>query len=257
MHMAEITNQSTFAERLVDALNRDRFVLYRQVIEPIAPFSDDCVFQEILVRHIEEEEQLFHPGAFFPILETHNLMYMLDRWVINRVIRWFLAKYTVQHGWSAVRCSVNLSGDAISRASFAGFVKAQLQTSRLPPDKLSFEITEADAEAHAVALEHLIAELQPLGCTFVLTGYEGVRVSAELLQAFGINYVKINGGIIRNIHESSASVARAESIHEVCRSLKIRTIGEFVERAETLEVLKRIGINFAQGYSVAMPEPLA
>ena len=254
--MAGKADQSTLADKLVEALNHDRFILYRQLIQPIAPFSDDCVFQEILVRYIEEEEKYVYPGAFFPILESYDLMYMLDRWVVNRVIRWFLAKYTVRHGWSATRCTINLSGTSVSRAGFPGFVKEQLQTSRLPPDRMSFEVAEPDAEAHAVALEHLIAELQPLGCTFILTSYEGEHAPADLLQALGVNFVKIDGGIIRSIHQDSASAARAASIHDMCRSLNIRTIGEFVEHQETLEILKQIGINYAQGYGIAMPERL-
>jgi len=254
--MAEKAGQPTFADSLKEALNRDKFLLYRQVIQPIAPFSDECVFQEILVRHIEEEEQHLPPGAFFATLEDHNLLYTLDRWVVNRVIRWFLANYVGQRTWSATRCSINLSGDSVSRAGFSGFVKEQLKTSRMPPGKICFEIAEADAEAHAVMLEQLIAELRPLGCAFILTGYEGEHVPGDLLQALGIDFVKIGGHITESIHRDSASIAKAASIHNMCRSRNIRTIGTFVELAETLDVLRRLGVNYAQGFGVAKPEPL-
>ena len=251
------TPQRGTADKLIEALKRDQFVLYCQPIKPIGSVTDEAGYQEILIRFLEEEEKLLPPGGFFPILESYNLMSMLDRWVVNRVLKWLLAKHKAQKNWNTPRYSINLSNDSISHAEFSKFVKEQLQTSKVPPGKLSFEIPEADAEVHAIALEQLIVELKPLGCSFTLTSYSGEFVPVELLQALGINFVKIDSHIVRNIHRDDVSSARANSINLTCQAIGIRTIGEFVELPETLEKLKELGVDYAQGYGIARPAPLA
>lgn len=254
--MGTKTDQQVTADKLIAALNQDRFVLYGQLIKPMGPAADDAGYQEILIRYIEEEEKLLPPGGFFPILESYNLMSMLDRWVVNRVIRWLLAKFKARKDWNAPRCSINLSNDSISDAGFSKFVKDQLQTSKVPPGTLSFEVPEADAEVHAIALEQLIADLRPLGCGFTLTGYSGEFVPAELLQALGIHFVKIDSRIVRNIHQHDGSLATAGTIHRTCQTLGIRTIAEFVEQPETVQKLKELGVDYVQGYGIAKPAPL-
>ena len=254
--MAEKTGQLGIANKLIDALNRDQFVLYCQQIRPVGSVTDEAGYQEILIRFLEEENKLLPPGGFFPILESYNLMAKLDRWVVNRVIRWLLAKYKAQKNWNAPRCSINLSSDSIRDAGFPEFVKEQIQASKLRPDRLSFEISETDAEVHALALDQLILALKPLGCSFAITGYSGESISAEMLQALGVNFVKIDGRIIRNIHRDDKSFANANAIHLACQEIEIRTIGELVEMSETLEKLKELGVNYAQGYGISKPAPL-
>ena len=254
--MARRTPQAGTADELIAALKQDRFVLFRQLIQPIGPAADESGYQEILVRYVEEEEKLLPPGGFFPILEGYNLMSMLDRWVVNRVIKWMLGQRKARKNWSPPRCSINLSNDSISDDGFSAFVKAQLRNSKVPPGRLSFEIPEADAEMRALALEQLIDELKPLGWSFTITGYSGDHVTAELLQALDIDFVKIDGGIVKNIHRDVASFSKARTIHRACRAIGIRTIGEFVERPETLAKLKELGVDYAQGYGISRPAPL-
>jgi Amt family ammonium transporter len=98
--------------------------------------------------------------------------------------------------------------------------------------------------------------LKPLGCGFVVTGYGGEIVSGEMLQALGISLVKIDGTIVRRLHDDKENFATAKGIHAVCKEIGIRTIAELVELRETVQKLKEIGIDFAQGYGVAKPAPL-
>ncbi len=254
--MRQKTDQQVTADKLVAALKQDRFILYSQPIKPIRSAADNTGYQEILIRYLDEEEKLLPPGGFFPILERHKLMPMLDRWVVNRVIRWLLAKQSAHRNWNPSRCSVNLSRESIANVQFSNFVKEQLQTSKLSPGVLSFEVSEPDAEALAVALDRHIAELKPLGCSFVLTSYSGEFIAGELLQALGVSFVKIDGDIIRNIHHDHVSLAKTRLINLSCQALGIRTIGEMVERPETLEKLKELGVDYAQGYGIARPQPL-
>jgi EAL domain-containing protein (putative c-di-GMP-specific phosphodiesterase class I) len=86
----------------------------------------------------------------------------------------------------------------------------------------------------------------------------GVGVSSfSYLKHFPVDYVKIDGSFVRGLKDSPVDRAIVESIHEVAHKLGARTVAEFVEDAETLRLLAAMGVDFAQGYGIAMPQPLA
>lgn len=244
------------ASQLIGALRSDQFVLYGQPIKAIAPGADQAGYQEILIRFLEEEEKLLPPGSFFPILESCKLMAILDQWVIKRVIRLIDANQKSRRGGGAPRCSINLSSDSISSAVFSKFVAEQLQSSAVPAANLAFEVPETDAAMHTASLEQLIAKLRPSGCSFILTGYSGEFVPAELLETLGIDLVKIDAHTIHHAGGGASSVNKVEATLRTCRTLGIRTIAEFVERPETLDTLKALGVDYAQGYGVGKPQRL-
>jgi len=244
------------ATQLIGALRSDQFILYCQPIKAIGAGKDRADYQEILVRFLEEEEKLLPPGSFFPILESCKLMAVLDQWVIKQVIRWIDTNQKARPVWDAPRCSINLSNDSISSAGFSKFVAEQLQSGKVFAAKLSFEVPETDAAMHTASLEQLIAELRPLGCSFTLTGYSGDFVPAELLETLGIDLVKIDAHTMQHAGDNTSNAGKVEATLRMCRTLGICTIAEFVERPETLETLKALGVDYAQGYGVGKPQRL-
>jgi EAL domain-containing protein (putative c-di-GMP-specific phosphodiesterase class I) len=252
----ERRSERLIAENLHAALKAGEFVLYGQTIKSMASGGAQPVYQEILVRYAEEEDKLLPPGGFFPTLERLKLMVTLDKWIIARIIRWCAEKKKSTSQWPAAQCTINLSLDAILDPDFPAFVVEQLNASRVPGDRLLFEISEQDVDKHPLDLDRLMLALKPLGCGFVITGYGGEVVSGEMLQALGVNLVKIDGRIVRRLHDDKESFATASSIQAVCREIGIRTIAELVEMRETVQKLREIGIDYAQGYGIAKPAPL-
>jgi EAL domain-containing protein (putative c-di-GMP-specific phosphodiesterase class I) len=252
----ERRSERLIAENLHAALKAGEFVLYSQTIKPIASSAGKTVYQEILVRYAEEEDKLLPPGGFFPTLERLKLMVTLDKWVIARIIRWCAETKKATKHWPAAQCTINLSLDSIVNQDFPGFVAEQLEASHVPGDRLLFEISEQDVDKHPLDLDRLMVALKPLGCGFVVTGYGGEIVSGEMLQALGISLVKIDGTIVRRLHDNEETFATAKGIHAVCKEIGIQTIAELVELRETVQKLKEIGIDFAQGYGVAKPAQL-
>jgi EAL domain-containing protein (putative c-di-GMP-specific phosphodiesterase class I) len=250
----ERRSERLIAENLRAALKAGEFVLYSQTIKPISRDPAKAAYQEILVRYAEEEDKLLPPGGFFPTLERLKLMAMLDQWVISRVIRWHAEQKKIKQ--ASMQCTINLSLDAIHSKDFAGFVAKQLKAGHVPGDRLLFEISEHDADKYPLDLDRLILELRPLGCGFVITGYGGEIVSAEMLQALGVNLVKIDGRIVRRVHDDKESFATAKAIHAACKEIGVRTIAELVEMRDTLQKLSEIGIDYAQGYGIATPAKL-
>lgn len=236
------------ADRLIDAMERDRFVLHRQEIKPLQQ-KEAFPFYEILIRFLDEEEVLLPPGTFIPVLESYTLMYMLDRWVITQVMS--LLQDTAAGGKAKppARYSVNLSAETLRNHESPGFILEQLQLFKADPRAVCFEVSEADAEAHVPMLMTTIKRLKTAGCGFALTGYNGDRIAHDVLQKLGLELVKIDADLVKNIHASKDHLKAVQSINEICHLYKIRTVGELVERPETLKLLKGARVDYAQGFA--------
>lgn len=248
--------QDDTAERLIEALNQDGFVLFQQTIKPLHTNRGDEAYQEILIRFREEEEKLLPPGTFIPVLESSHLMHILDRWVLNRVIKWIHARRKKDPLWNAPCSSINVSNDTLATAEFGAFVKQQLHKGRVSGRKFAFEIPEEDGHACLDALARTARELRAEGCGVTLTSYTGSAIPPKQLDALGITSVKLDIDIVTSLHSSRASQERAASLHEQCAAFGVRTVAEFVERPATLERLKKIGVDFVQGYGIEMPAAL-
>ncbi len=244
------------ADKLIEALEQDRFVLHSQEIKPLKRIAE-VPYREILIRFLDEEETLLPPGTFIPVLESYTLMYTLDRWIITRVLSW-LHKASGKDGKSyPARCSINLSVETIRNHEFPAFLGEQLNLFKVAPGAVFFEVTEADAEANLAALGNMVKRLKKAGCGVALTGYNGDRISYEALKKLAVDVVKIDGDIVRKIHASASHLKTAKAINDICHAYGMRTVGELVEQTETLDRLKLVGVDYAQGFAVAMPEVLA
>ncbi len=242
---------------LIGALRRGHYLLYCQKIQPLRAGSGAPVrpYQEILIRFLEEETRLIHPGLFFPILQEQGLMPLLDCWVVSQVLKLQQAGGLGKKGWIAPRNSINLDEDSVIDPEFADFVLAQLAKWNPTPETLSFEVLELVALEHTDALRKLITTLAPRGCNFGIGSFKGSPEQLELLDRLPVSFVKIDGGLIRKILVSHADQLRVAHIHKVCHGMGITTIAELVEDDETLTLLTDMGVDYAQGFRISQPSP--
>ncbi|MBK6981656.1 MAG: EAL domain-containing protein [Betaproteobacteria bacterium] len=249
-----LPGQRETADRLMSALRSEEFVLFAQPILPASPTAGDRPFQEILVRFLEEEEKLLPPGSFIPVLESFRLMTYLDRWALNRTARWLL-RQPVSRG--ASRNALNLSEDTLLDPGFAAFVEKQIASSGIAGAALCFEVPLAEAISHGDPVLELAAALKPLGCALSLSSCDGSPGSMRTLELLKPEFVKIASGLIGRMDRDPMEAATVEGIHQRCRDLGIRTIAEHVERPQTLEIVRGIGIDYVQGYLVGRPAALS
>lgn len=99
--------------------------------------------------------------------------------------------------------------------------------------------------------------LQALGCRIAIGSVGRQPVSFKLIHAIGAHYVKIDGALVRELHRDAVALAKVQALHRVCRTVGMRTIAEFVEEPETIEKLRAIGVDYAQGFGISKPAPLA
>lgn len=246
--------QMAWVSRIHRAFEDNRFRLYHQLIVPISDTVVEKKHYEILIRMIDEEGKLVPPATFLSAAERYNLMPDLDRWIVKALFQW-LSTHPQELEALAV-CSVNLSGFSISDKTFRSFLLTQLQNWALPSEKICFEITETAAIANLSEASKFIRFFRDRGCRFSLDDFGSGMSSFSYLKNLPVDYLKIDGSFIKDIVTDSIDRAMVEAIHRVGHVMGLKTIGEYVENEHVLQILREIGIDYAQGYGIAEPTPL-
>ena len=151
---------------------------------------------------------------------------------------------------------INLSGQSLCNDKFLQFVLASLADSSVPAHKLCFEITETSAVANLGRAREFIDSLKRLGCSFALDDFGSGFSSFTYLKSLPVDYLKIDGAFVKEMVENPIDFAMVKAINEIGQALRKKTIAEFVENEATLDTLKALGVDFAQGYGIARPQPL-
>jgi PAS domain S-box-containing protein len=240
------------ADRLAGALAGDEFILFAQKIASLDPGASRRDFREVLLRLKEEEENLMPPGEFLPLAEMHGLMPDVDRWVIEHLVAWALADPARRRGIY----SVNLSAASLHDPLFVGFAREVAGRLQAEGPCLCFEVPERDALANAGPLRALMSDLQPLGILFAVSAFGRSPASFELLKRVPADFVKIDAGLVLCMSRGTAEAARVTALARVARARGIATIAECVEDEATVRALRSAGVDYAQGFVVARPQPL-
>jgi EAL domain-containing protein (putative c-di-GMP-specific phosphodiesterase class I) len=246
------------AERFAEALAQDQFSLFAQAIVPLAQGKAGRRHLEIFVRFQEEEERLLPPGTFFPILEANHLTDQLDRWAVSKVLRWSAEKKKgAIDAWQVPTFNLNLADDTINDEDFAAHVFDALSEAHVPPDRLWFEITAKQLASMREAAARTITDLSGLGCVVAVSDFAGGEAEARDCAKSGVRLVKFLGSLVRDVEKNARALSNLISINTACHKAGLQTVAQFVETSETLTLVRRAGIDYAQGFRIAMPVPLA
>jgi len=241
--------------RIQKALDEDRFVLYAQDIVEVGRKSQKGAHCELLVRMVDEEGRLVPPMAFIPAAERYGLMPSVDRWVLRNAFA-TMSRLISQPGGEAMElCSINLSGATLGDETFLAYVREQFERFSLPTDRVCFEITETAAIANLDRAARFIEELREFGCRFSLDDFGAGMSSFGYLKHLPVDFIKIDGGFVKDMAEDPIDRAMVEAINSVGHVMGKQTIAEFVDSAKVMKALREVGVDFAQGYWVAKPVP--
>jgi diguanylate cyclase (GGDEF)-like protein len=240
--------------RLTQAMEEDRLLLYYQ---PIVALGDDGMppHFELLLR-LENGAEPIMPMAFIPAAERYQLMPQLDRWVIEHALAQCASGLLrMPHDDSVI--GINLSGASLSDARFQTFIREILNQHNQIAPRLCFEITETAAMSNLDSVVSLIQDLKALGCHFALDDFGSGLSSFAYLRSLAVDYIKIDGAFVRDMVRDPVDAAMVEAIAKVARIMGIYTVAEFVEDNETIQALRALGVNYAQGNHFAAPRPIA
>jgi len=241
----------TWFDRIRDALDEGRFVLHAQPI--LALGSDRDPRHELLIRMVGEGDDLIPPGTFLYVAERFDLIQQIDRWVLKGAIA-LLAKH--KRLGRSIQLGVNLSAKSVTDPELPGFVAGELERAGIDGRGLCVEVTETAAIVNVDRAKRFAHTLSELGCEFALDDFGAGFASFYYLKHMAFDYVKIDGEFIRNLPESRVNQLVVQSVVDIARGLGKRTIAEFVGDGETLALLRRYGVDYAQGFYVGRPQPL-
>lgn len=238
-------------QHIKDALENDKFVLYCQSIMDIE--DSEKTHCEILLRLLNEKNEIVPPMSFIPAAERYEIMADIDKWVITNTIK-FLSeneKNIANHIFT-----INLSGQSLGKKGFGEFVINILATNNINPQSICFEITETAAISNLSQAIEFMKSLKAIGCGFALDDFGSGLSSFNYLKNMPVDYIKIDGHFILDICDDKTDLAFVEAINRIGHIMGIKTIAEFVENKEVLDKLQSIGVNFAQGYYIDKPKLL-
>jgi diguanylate cyclase (GGDEF)-like protein/PAS domain S-box-containing protein len=247
--------QMEWTPRITKALEERRMVLHYQPIVHNTHLTDINSHYEILIRMVDESGNLIPPGVFLPAAERYNLIAPIDRWVISEYFRW-LAEHPAQLNALELG-SINLSGNSFGDEACLRHIESQLREFAIPPEKICFEITETEAISNLAKAQGFIRRLKNQGCNFALDDFGSGFSSYAYLKNLPVDFLKIDGMFVKDIQSDHANYAMVESINHIGHVMGRKTIAEFVENAETLQILNELGIDYMQGYGIAKPGALA
>jgi diguanylate cyclase (GGDEF)-like protein/PAS domain S-box-containing protein len=254
------TGLSTSA-RIRDALVRDRLVLYQQPIIDLR--TGKAERHELLLRIEEDNGELLPAGRFIQTAEQFGMVQELDRWVVNQAVT-LLDKFYADQGGGGENgdprppfgLHVNLSGSSITDAGVLEYIERSLDTTDAFPGAITFEITETAAIRNFETAAAFADRLTEFGCSIAIDDYGVGFGPFYYLKHLPFDLIKIDGDFIRDLPRNDADQLTVKAIVEIARGLGKKTIAEFVEEPSTVDLLRELGVDMAQGFHLGKPVAL-
>jgi diguanylate cyclase (GGDEF)-like protein len=249
--------ETLWAQRIEEALERNKFELHWQQIFPIQAEDDgesEGVRCEILLRMVDDSGALLSPAEFVPIAEKFFIASRIDIWVVQNVLRW-MAEHS-DHLQDLKKISINLSGVSIGDAKFREKLLQILNASSVRCEKLCFEVTETAVIANIEDCIPFLKALRQKGASISLDDFGSGLSSFAYLKILPADELKIDGKFIQNILRDQVDRVSARYMAELAKANGMKTVAEWVDSPEVVELLRDFGIHFVQGYLFHKPEPL-
>jgi EAL domain-containing protein (putative c-di-GMP-specific phosphodiesterase class I) len=241
----------TWGEQIREALEEDRFTLYAQPIVPLQPGGRTR--HELLVRMVGRDGDVIPPSAFLPVAERFDLVQEIDRWVVRRAIELLAERARIGDD---VMFDVNLSAKSLGDADLPASIAQQLQAAGVDPSRLVFEVTETAAIVNVDRARQFARRLGELGCGFALDDFGAGFASFYYLKHLPFDFLKIDGEFVESLTDSTTNQLVVQAVVSIARGLGKQTIAEYVGDEETLQLLRRYGVDYAQGFHVGRPVPV-
>jgi len=246
----QIKSRLTWKARVEKALAENRFVLYYQPIMRIADRT--VVHYECLLRMLGEGGEIIPPAKFIEVAEHTGLIYQIDLRVLELA---FSKQAELLRQGSPIKLSINLSAEMLSNPDAFTVISRFLRQYCLDARHFIFEVTETQAVTRLQAAHDLITQIEDIGGSFALDDFGVGFSSMSYLKQLPVNYLKIDGSFVKNIVHSREDQLFVNAINSVGQGMGIKTIAEFVENQDILDVLAGMGIDYAQGYGIGKPMP--
>ena len=234
--------------------NTNRFTLYLQTIENLQTDKSISMY-EVLLRLNDDEGTLISPGSYISAAERFSLMKDVDRWVIKKTFKQLSKLYKTIPNCN-VRFFINISANSLTNHDFTHFVIKQYKKYNIAHDAVCLEISEIKAVNNINQTSEIISTLRKYNIKFALDDFGTGISSFSYLEKLPVDYLNIDGNIIKNISRNTTDKAMVAAINQIGKVMNIKIIAKHVEDVFTLNQLKDIGIDYAQGFYLGKPKPI-
>lgn len=242
---------------LEQAVATDRFVLQAQPIVQTRISGDEVesLHYELLLGISNKDGSLASPSSFISSAERYGFMTLVDRWVVREAFRWISQLMDAQKVIPSL--SINLSGMSVTDDDFMDYLFEQISEYGVGTSRICFEITETGTISNLVKAADFVRAFRNIGCKFSIDDFGTGLASHNYLRELPVDYVKIDGSFVVDIHNSRNDYAIARSINDLAHFLGQETIAESVENDQIVDKLREIGVDYLQGWGVGRPKVLA
>jgi diguanylate cyclase (GGDEF)-like protein/PAS domain S-box-containing protein len=254
LDFAQRRSDMHWVTRLSHAFQHNQLELYCQPIVALGDATPESHY-EILLRLRDGNAGPISPGVFLPAAERYDLILKIDRWVLASTLEWLAAH--PEEMAQLDMCSINLSRRSLGDQNFHHYAAELIERSGVPATKLCFEITETGAIADMQKTIAFIHTLAARGCRFSLDDFGTGMTSFTYLKQLPVDFIKIDGSFIQAMLTSEVDYEMVRFTNNISHMMGRKTIAEYVTDPAIAEQLTRIGVDFAQGYWVGRPRPLA
>jgi diguanylate cyclase (GGDEF)-like protein len=234
---------------VLEALSKHQIVPYFQPIMNVRNANIDAY--EVLTRIILPNRRVVPAAEFIKTAEGMGAIGRIDYQLFENALA------RVRESRYPGSLFINLSPVAMVMDEFLPTVRKLLRDYSVEPGKLIFEITEQNTSRNAKEIDTFILELKSEGFRFAIDNFGSGYSSLRQIKTSGIDYLKIDGSLIRHMGGDGDSVEKeiVASIASLAERLGIKSIAENVESKEILSEVDSVGIDYAQGYYIQEPSP--
>jgi diguanylate cyclase (GGDEF)-like protein/PAS domain S-box-containing protein len=251
--VTEHHEQMLWSQKIQDALRGDKFYLMLQTMTPLLPSQQSIQIQEFLLRILMDDGTIITPNVFIPAAERYGLMKQIDMWVLDAALK-IISEVQDQNDKSTTYLySVNLSGQSVGDNEVAEMILAKLEEYNVDAGQLMLEVTETAAVANFTVAQEFIDKLSKAGCRFALDDFGAGLSSFGYLKEMHVDFLKIDGQFVKGMSTDSIDRMMVNNITHLGYGLGLYVIAEFVEDEETMQLLREVGVHFAQGYHIQKP----
>lgn len=251
--VAARNGDTNWATRIEQALDEDRFALFAQKIHALDGESTK-LHAEVLIRLVADDGSIIAPGAFLPAAERFHLATRIDRWVVRHALK-FLSFLPDRNALNLL--CVNLSGQSIGDKMFHRFMaEALAELDAELRGCLCLEITETSAITNMEDAAEFVDRVRAMGVKVALDDFGAGASSFGYLKSLKVDFIKIDGQFITGLVENPLDDAAVRCFADVAHVVGVKTVAEFVDKPEVLAQLKRIGIDYGQGFMLHRPGPI-
>jgi diguanylate cyclase (GGDEF)-like protein len=231
----------TWADRIREAIDQQRILVYAQ---PIFDLRRECVArEELLVRMLDENDDVIPPSSFLPTAERLGLITEIDRLVLAKA---------VELAGRSQPIAVNVSGASLADPRLIADVRAAIADG-LNPAWLDFEITETAAITNMDHARNFAQAVTAMGCGLGLDDFGTGFSSFSYLKELPIQHLKIDIEFIRDLPRSPTDQRLVQALVQFAKAFGQETVAEGIEDSETLGMVRAFEIDYAQGFHIGEP----